>query len=42
MPMRFLDLLVRLGGRPSWARGFLAYRMLQAVMVAERGRRLSP
>jgi hypothetical protein len=42
MPMRFLDLLVRLGGRPSWARGFLAYRMLQAVMVAERSRRVSP
>jgi hypothetical protein len=42
MPMRFLDLVVRLGGRPSWTRGFLAYRMLQAVMVAERGRRVTP
>jgi hypothetical protein len=42
MPMRLLDLLVRFGGRPSWARGFLAYRMLQAVVVAERGRRLTP
>lgn len=42
MPMRFLDILVRLGGRPSWARGFLAYRMLQTIVVSERGRRLSP
>jgi hypothetical protein len=42
MPMRFLDLLVRLGGRPSWARGFLAYRMLQAVVVPERRRRVTP
>jgi hypothetical protein len=40
--MVLLDLLVRLGGRPSWARGFLAYRMLQTVMVAERGRRVTP
>jgi hypothetical protein len=42
MPMRLLDLLVRLGGRTSWARGFLAYRMLQTIVVAERGRRLTP
>jgi hypothetical protein len=42
MPMRLLDLLVRLGGRPAWARGFLAYRMLQAIVVTERGRRVSP
>jgi hypothetical protein len=42
MPMRLLDLLVRLGGRPTWARGFLAYRMLQTIVVTERGRRVSP
>jgi hypothetical protein len=42
MPMRLLDLFVRLGGRPTWARGFLAYRMLQTIVVAERGRRVSP
>jgi hypothetical protein len=42
MPMRLLDLLVRFGGRPTWARGFLAYRMLQTIVVTERGRRVSP
>jgi hypothetical protein len=41
MLMRFLDLIVRLGGRPSWARGFLAYRVLQTIVVSERGRRVT-
>jgi hypothetical protein len=41
--MRLLDLLVRLGGgRPSWARGFLAYRVLQTIVVVDRGRRITP
>jgi hypothetical protein len=34
--MRLLDLLVFLGARRSWARGVLAYRVLQTVVVAER------
>jgi hypothetical protein len=42
MPMRLLDILVRLGGRPSWARGFLAYRVLQTIVISERGRRVNP
>lgn len=40
--MRLLDLLVRLGGRHSWGRGLLAYRMLHAVVATERGRRVNP
>jgi hypothetical protein len=34
--MRLLDLLVRLGASRSWARGVLAYRVLQTIVVAER------
>lgn len=40
--MRLLDLLVRLGGRPAWARGFLAYRVLHAIVATERVRRVNP
>jgi hypothetical protein len=34
--MRFLDLLVHLGARGPWARGRLAYLVLQSVVVKER------
>jgi hypothetical protein len=40
--MRLIDLLARLGARPSWARSRLAYRVLQTIVVAERAKRVSP
>jgi len=37
--MRFLDLLLFLGVRSSWARSRLAYRLLWSIVVSERPRR---
>jgi len=34
--MRVLDLLVLLGARGPWARGRLAYLVLQSIVVEER------
>jgi len=34
--MRVLDLLVHLGARGPWARGRLAYLVLQSIVGAER------
>ncbi len=37
--MRLFDLLWRLlGSRPAWARGRLAYLVLQSVVIGERAR----